>query len=371
MKGMLPRIKRTIEPVDGPDGEIVMVRGNGFPDVRITGLSERDRALVAALDGSRSVAQLERRFGVETVMRTLEGMREMALLEDAADDRLVPPADLDRYDRQLLYFSDLASGAGVTPSQCQARLASAKVAVLGLGGLGGRVALELACCGVGELWIVDGDRVETSNLNRQIQFEEADVGTQKAKAMAARLRAFNSAIRVRAEARRLENRAQVAEFVAGADVVVNAADWPAHEIEAWCNAACFEAGIPHICMAQAPPLVRVGPLYVPGQTGCHECQQDAWRRDYPLFEAIVERQRSKPSVAATLGPASGLIAAQVGMDVVHLLTGLERPASWNASCMYDLRSMEVQRYELPAEPRCPICLGGEEQRNPKSHRMEV
>lgn len=371
MKEVLPRLKRTIEPVDGLDGEIIMLRANGFEDVRITDLGERDRALVAALDGSRSVAQLENRFGVEKVTETLAGMREMDLVEDAADDRLIPAADLERYDRQLLYFSDLASGAHLTPSQCQARLAKARVAVLGLGGLGGRIALELACCGIGELRIIDGDRVETSNLNRQIQFEEANVGTHKAKAMAARLGAFNSGIRVKAEARRLEDQAQLAAFVAGADVVVNAADWPAHEIEAWCNTACFEAGIPYISMAQAPPLVRVGPLYVPGLTGCHDCQQSAWRREYPLFDAIVEQQRSRPSVASTLGPASGLIAAQVGMDVVHLLTGLARPASWNASCMYDLRSMEVRRFELPADPRCRTCSGGEEATKDKSHWEET
>jgi bacteriocin biosynthesis cyclodehydratase domain-containing protein len=348
-----------------------MVRANGFEDVRISGVSNADRALVAALDGSQSVAELEGHFGVERVTKTLVGMREMDLVEDAADDRLIPPADLARYDRQLLYFSDLASAAGVTPSQCQERLAKARVAVLGLGGLGGRIALELACCGVGELRIIDGDCVETSNLNRQIQFEEADVGTQKAKAMAARLRAFNSGIRVRFEARRLEDQRRLAELIAGVDVVVNAADWPAHEIEAWCNAACFDAGIPYISMAQAPPLVRVGPLYVPGQTGCHACQNSAWRREYPLFEAIVERQRSRPSVAATLGPASGLIAAQVGMDLVHLLTGLARPASWNASCMYDLRSMEVRRFELPAEPGCRTCSGGEEATKDKSQREET
>jgi bacteriocin biosynthesis cyclodehydratase domain-containing protein len=369
MEEVLLRLKRTIEPVDGPDGEIIMVRGNGFEDVRITNLSERDRELVAALDGRRSVAQLESHFGAERVRETLAGMRNMDLVEDAADDRLIPAADLERYDRQLLYFSDLASGADVTASQCQARLAEARVAVIGLGGLGGRIALELASCGIGELWIVDGDRVETSNLNRQIQFVEADIGSNKATAMADRLQAFNSGIRVKAEARRLEDQAQLAAFVDGADAVVNAADWPAHEIEAWCNTACFDAGIPYIYMAQAPPLVRVGPLYVPGETGCHDCQQSAWRREYPLFETVVDQQRSRPSVAATLGPASGLIAAQVGMDLVHLLTGLARPASWNASCMYDLRSMEVRRFELPVEPGCRTCGG--KQAKGTSHRKET
>jgi bacteriocin biosynthesis cyclodehydratase domain-containing protein len=350
-----PRLKRTIELIRAPDGDLILMRPAGPGDIRIGSPRAQDRKLLHALDGSHAVAELEARFGARAVGDAIAGMQELDLIEDAADDDLVPAADMARFDRQLRYFSDLASSDGVTPSQCQARLGAARVAILGVGGLGGRVALELACCGVGELCLVDGDEVELSNLNRQIQFTEADIGASKAEAMAARLRAFNSEIRVEASARRLESQAELADFVAGADVVVASADWPAHEIEAWCNSACFELRIPYITMAQLPPKVRIGPFYVPGSSGCHECQQIAWRRDYPLFDRVIEQQKAQPSTAATLGPASGLIAAQVGMDVVHFLTGLTPPASLGAACMYDLRTMEVERLPVAPEPECPVC----------------
>jgi bacteriocin biosynthesis cyclodehydratase domain-containing protein len=350
-----PRLKRTIELIQAPDGDLILMRPGGPGDIRIGSPRAEDRELLHALDGTHSAAELEARFGARAVGDAIAGMGELDLIEDAADDDLVPPADMARFDRQLRYFGDLAGSAGVTPSQCQGRLGESRVAILGVGGLGGRVALELACCGVGELRLVDGDEVELSNLNRQIQFTEADIGAPKAEAMAARLRAFNSEIRVDASARRLESQAELADFVAGADVVVAAADWPAHEIEAWCNAACFELRIPYITMAQLPPKVRIGPLYVPGETGCYECQQIAWRRDYPLFDRVIEQQKAQPSTAATLGPASGLIAAQVGMDVVHFLTGLTSPASLGAACMYDLRTMEMERLPVVAEPECPVC----------------
>jgi len=54
--------------------------------------------------------------------------------------------------------------------------------------------------------------------------------------------------------------------------LIDAADWPAHDIERWCNAACFEAEVPYITMSHFPPIARVGPLYVPGKTGCFACQ---------------------------------------------------------------------------------------------------
>lgn len=352
---MRPRLKRTIEPVELPNGDVVLIRP-GAEDIRVASPDKQERALLLALDGRESVADLEARFGPLEVVETIARMQELDLIEDAADDDLIPAGELARFDRQLRYFSDLTHGkAGPSPSECQARLREARVAVLGVGGLGGRAAWELAACGVGELRIIDGDRVEVSNLNRQIQYTEADIGQLKVEIMAARLRAFNSAIRVAATAERLESQAHLAEFIDGADVVVAAADWPAHEIEAWCNAACFEAGIPHVGMAQFPPKIKVGPFYVPGVSGCYECQKIGWRRNYPFFEVAVDQLRGKSSPAATLGPSSGLIGAQVAADVMHFVTGLAEPASLNAACLYDIRTMEVERVPVVAEATCSVC----------------
>jgi bacteriocin biosynthesis cyclodehydratase domain-containing protein len=351
---MRPRLKRTIETVEAPGGDLVLMRQSA-DDIRVAAPSGQERALLEALDGSHSLAELEVRFGDQQVGDAIARMQELDLVEDAGDDELVPAAELARFDRQLRYFSDLGEGLAPTPSQCQERLREARVAVLGVGGLGGRVAWELACCGIGELCLIDGDRVERSNLNRQIQYTEADVGRLKVEATAERLRAFNSAVQVKTVARRMESQAAVADLIAGADLVVDAADWPAHEIEYWCNDACFEAGIPYIAMGHFPPIARVGPLYVPGQTGCFACQDIRYRREYPLYDVAIEQRRAKPSPAATFGPACGLIGGLAGTEVVHFLTGLVAPAMVGAGYIFDLRTMAVERYEVAPEPECSVC----------------
>ena len=289
-----PRIKRTTEPIEAPGGDLLLLRPSGGGDIRIEQPDERDRRLLAALDGEHTLAQLYEEFGNADVEELIAQLQELELLEDGADDDLVSAAERERFDRQLRYFSDIG-GAGTTPSECQRRLREAKVAVLGVGGLGGSAALWLASVGVGEMWLIDGDRVEVSNLNRQILYTEADIGLLKVEVAAARLRAFNSAMRVTATSRRLESEAEIADFIAGADVVVDAADWPAHDIERWCNTACFEAGIPYITMSHFPPVARVGPLYVPGRTGCFACQEAAYRREYPLFDVAIEQRRGQTS----------------------------------------------------------------------------
>lgn len=349
-----PRIKRTTEEIETPDGDVYLLRPSAENDIRIEQPDAEERRLLAAVNGERTVEELRAEFGAEEVDDLIAQLQELEVLEDAEDDERLPAAEQERFDRQLRYFSDVGSG-DLPPSECQERLREAKVAVLGVGGLGGWAAWALACTGIGEMWLIDGDRVEISNLNRQILYTEADIGLLKVECAAARLRAFNSTARITTTARRLESEADIAEFIAGSDVVIDAADWPAHDIERWCNSACFKAEIPYITMSHFPPIARVGPLYVPGKTGCFACQETGYRREYPLFDIAVEQRRAKPSPAATLGPACGLIGGQVGLEVMHLLTGLATPSTQGVAHLYDLRTMEVKREPVVQEPDCPVC----------------
>lgn len=348
-----PRIKRTTERMEAPNGDLYLLRPSAGADVQIENPDEEGRGLLDALDGTRRVEELEDRFGEAEVRDLLAQLEELGLVEDADDDDLIPASVMERYDRQVRYFSDITTGP--TPSQCQDRLGSARIVVLGVGGLGGWSAWSLACCGIGEMLLIDGDRVEESNLNRQILYSEADIGRLKAEAAADRLGAFNSAMRIETIPERLEGEEEIADAIEGYDVVIDAADWPAHDIERWVNSVCFAARVPYITMSHFPPIARVGPFYVPGATGCFACQVASYRRTYPLFDAAIEQRRAKPSPAATLGPACGLIGGQVGLDIMHHVTGLCEPSTQGVGHIYDLRTMKVEREPVVPEPDCPVC----------------
>jgi bacteriocin biosynthesis cyclodehydratase domain-containing protein len=341
--------------MEAPNGDLYLLRPSAGADIHIEDPDQAGRQLLAALDGSQTREQLVAEFGAEEVGDLLAQFEELGVIEDAADDDLIPPKVVERYDRQLRYFSDIT--AGPTASQCQETLADARIAVLGVGGLGGWSALNLACVGVGEMLLVDFDRVELSNLNRQVLYSESDIGRYKAVAAGERLKAFNSAIRVETSLQKLDSEAAVAEAITGYDLVIDACDWPAHDIEHWINSACFAARIPFIAMSHFPPVARVGPLYVPEVTGCFSCQEIGYRRAYPLFDVAIEQQRGKMSPAATLGPACSLIGGQIGIDVLHQLTGLAQPSTLGVGHIIDLRTMEVEHDPVVPEPDCPICGG--------------
>lgn len=117
------------------------------------------------------------------------------------------------------------------------KLAAKAVGIAGCGGLGSNAAASLVRAGIGRLILVDHDRVEASNLNRQYFFQD-DIGRVKVEALADRLRKINPELSVEAHDIRLEP-ARVAEVFAGADILIEAFDRAESKhwlIEAWCLA---------------------------------------------------------------------------------------------------------------------------------------
>ncbi len=101
-----PRIKRTTEPIGSPDGDVYLLRPSADGDIRIENPNEEDRRLLAALDGEHTLEQLHEEFGEEAVGDLISQLQELVVVEDAADDDLLAPGELARFDRQLRYFSD-------------------------------------------------------------------------------------------------------------------------------------------------------------------------------------------------------------------------------------------------------------------------
>jgi bacteriocin biosynthesis cyclodehydratase domain-containing protein len=262
----------------------------------------------------------------------------------AADDR-------ERFARQLPYLSELGD-----PAALQRALREATVVVLGCGGLGTWALGGLACAGVGRLVLIDPDAVERSNLNRQLLYREADVGRAKVDAAADWVRSFDSRIAVEPVRARIESPGDLAPHLAGAGFLVQAADWPPYELGRWVNDACLAAGVPHITAAQQPPLLRIGPTYGAAGRPCFACHEQQVRAAFPLYDALAEHRRRAGADATTLGPASGIVGALIAQEVMHgLLTGTGGLATAGTAVLLDLRTLELRRERVLADPGCPAC----------------
>jgi molybdopterin/thiamine biosynthesis adenylyltransferase len=353
----LPRLKQTLDVIRPGRGELCLRSAD--KDFAIDDAPSWAESFLLALDGRRAlpaIAAALRDAGEHVTLAeldaTLSQLDDLGLVEDAVHDELLTEAERVRYDRQLRYFSERAN-RGESAARAQLRLRDARVVVLGLGALGGHVAQQLAAAGVGTIVAVDGDEVELSNLNRQTLYAERDIGRAKTEVASERIQALNSEITFEVLRRWLDGPTDVAAAVEGADFVVDAVDSPPHEIERWVNDACFDVGVPYIGMSHYPPWIRVGPTYVPGETGCYRCQEIDWRTRDPLFDAVTSRRQP-----AALGPTAVAVGGLVAMETIHHLTGISPPASLGTAVLIDLATLTIERRPVIRRRDCAVCRTG-------------
>jgi len=222
----------------------------------------------------------------------------------------------------------------------QERLKNARVVVVGAGGLGSPAALYLAAAGVGTLGLVDCDRVELSNLQRQVLFDTAAVGRLKTEVARERLLALNPEITVIAHTLtlRAEN---VLEVLRDYDLVLDGTDRLATRYLV--NDACVLLGKP-LVSAAIHRFEGHAMTYVPGRGPCYRC----------LFPAAEEGLVASCSEAGVLGVLPGVLGAIQATEAVKIVTGIGEPIVGRL-VTYD--ALELRFVELPVARRadCAVC----------------
>lgn len=223
-------------------------------------------------------------------------------------------------------------------------LARRSALVIGAGGLGGPALLVLARAGVGRVVLVEDDAVETSNLNRQPLFREADLGARKAAVAAARLRALHPALELEPRDERFDA-GNAVELVRAADVVIDGSDNFATKFLA--NDAALRARRPLVhggVLRTTLQLLTVAPA---GLGGCLRC----------LFEAPPP-EGSVPSCseAGILGPVAGMAGALMAAEALRLLAG-ERGAYEGRLWTWEARTARARLVLVRKRAGCAACAG--------------
>jgi len=243
---------------------------------------------------------------------------------------LLKDEELERYDRQMRIL-----GFGV---EGQRKLKSAKVLVAGLGGLGCPASMYLAAAGVGKLVIVDREKVELSNLNRQILYWSSDVGRPKVDVVAEKLLRLNPNIEVEALALEI-NEDNVSDLVKKVDVVVDGMD--NYKTRFLINEACVTYGKPFV---HAAVYGLEGQLFtvLPSKGPCLRC--------------VIPSNPPEQDTVPVLGATAGVMAALETMEVMKLVIGLGRPCA-DKLLVFDGHEMRFHEIKVEPSPTCPVCSG--------------
>ena len=241
--------------------------------------------------------------------------------------------DLLRYSRQILLKEVDIDG--------QLKIGAGRVLVVGLGGLGSPVALYLAAAGVGELQLADFDRLDLTNLHRQVLHDTSGVGHAKVDSAMTRLAALNPQVRL-VPLRRALDADTLAAAVAAVDVVVDCCDNFA--TRAAVNAACVAAG---------KPLVSGAAIRLEGQLAVF----DPRRAESPCYHCLYGEGSDEEltcSEAGVLGPLVGAIGSLQALETLKLLAGFGTPLVGRL-LLLDALTSRFRELRVQRDPHCAVC----------------
>jgi len=249
------------------------------------------------------------------------------------------PLPLD--DTELLRYSRhiLLPELGI---EAQQRFAAARALVVGVGGLGAPVAQFLAAAGVGSLTLADSDRVDLTNLQRQILYATADVGMPKVAAAAVRLAAINPLVAVEAIEARI-GPDELRSLAARVDVVVDCCD----------NFATRHA-VNRACVGAKTPLVSGAAIRFDGQIAVFDPRDAASPCYHCLFGEGEALEETRCAVMGVFAPIVGIVGATQAAEVLKVLAGVGETLAGRL-LLLDALTMRWREVRVTRDPECPVC----------------
>lgn len=244
-------------------------------------------------------------------------------------------AQLDRYARHIVLRE--IGGEG------QRKLLKSEVVVIGAGGIGSPAIQYLAAAGVGLLTIIDDDKVELANLQRQTLFGSGDVGQEKARIAKRRVEALNADVAVDFSPRRIGTD-NADRFIEGADVVLDGSD----------NFATRLA-VSDACTRLRVPLVSAAIGQFQGQLGTFR-GWEAGQSCYRCFvgDAFDAEDCDTCSELGVLGAMAGLMGSWAAMEVIRQLAGFGGDQAGKLH-VFDGLAPGLRTIRITKDPACPAC----------------
>ncbi|MHA2402938.1 MAG: HesA/MoeB/ThiF family protein [Candidatus Kariarchaeaceae archaeon] len=250
---------------------------------------------------------------------------------------------VNRYHRQNLI-----------PDWDQRMLVEAKVLILGVGAIGSYLATNLTLAGVGHLILVDFDTVEMSNLNRQLLFQEEDIGENKATTALKRLKILNPAITLTAVPEAMEKMSS--SLIK--DVTVIACCLDTFVGRRWANSLALKEKVPMVSGGMYAFLGDVQTI-IPYETACFECQplisqEKLAQACSPLGEARKDQEEEKKEAPLpSVSTLSSIISGLMSQEIIKLVMGIGKTI--DNFLFYDGLNNSFTDLSLTRNKNCPIC----------------
>lgn len=314
--------------------------------------------LFSLLDGSFNELEIknifQKKYHNNKAVEYLETLKDLSVLEYVYDNNFDDYHTV-RWSRNFDFFNALAP-FGVNKYEYQNKIFKARVCLLGCGGLGSHILYELSAIGIQNITIVDFDKIELSNLNRQILYKEVDIGKIKVNTAKERILEFSPKMNVNAIKTKLISTNNIRSIIKNHDLVICVADKPRDKIVNWLNIACIKEKVPFI--NGGLNLARASFYSVlPQKTGCVECWYNCIHSTQKQIidtdiENEVDYQTPAPALSALVSVATGIMV----VEAIKIITEICKPSLTNQLTVFEFLSSQTKVVEQWSyNPNCAVC----------------
>ncbi len=295
--------------------------------LKVFDLNGKPRALINIYINGKNM-----RFRTDGMTMSLNDGDSIYILPAVAGGAELTSNDLQRYSRQIMLEEIGFNG--------MEKLRSAKVCVVGVGGIGNPVVTQLTAMGINKLRIVDRDVVEISNLHRQHLYTEDDLGKVKVEAAAQQLKKMNTSVEIEAVPKSI-TKYTAEDIVEGFDVVIDALD--SIDARYAINDACIKYNVPFIYAGALGMLGTICTI-LPNKSACLRC----------MFPALVEDDMPTCSTEGIHPSILYLVGGIQVSEAVKIIIG-QKPALVNNLLYIDLNELSFDRIQMFRHEECPSC----------------
>lgn len=234
---------------------------------------------------------------------------------------------------------------------------NSKVMLIGIGAVGTWVAHNLVMSGLKKIVLVDFDKVEWSNLHRQIGFFESDIGKYKVEVLKKRLLEMDNTLEVEI----LNDKLDITFFdrnnIEGIDLIINCADVPSVDVTSdIVGEYCMKKKIPHLIGGGYNlHMTLIGQAIIPGESACVRCFKKSLEEMNKIDENNIKKLANKDRKIGSFTPLVSLSASITSNEALKILLGIKKVVMKNNRCEFKLRDMDFTNLTLERREDCEWC----------------
>lgn len=324
-------------------------------------------ALIAKIDGKQGIDELCESLNVSEIENVqafvdyLYGQTILIVPEKLEKDRAqLAPTDVERYDRQIIFFSTLYTQSGY---KVQQSILQQTILIFGVGAIGSGIAMQLAMSGVRRFILVDKDTVTPDSIERHYFFRKIDVGRGKCEALADCLQRIDGQVTCELHQMIVDFDTDITSLIERSTFVVNTLDEPYIGLTSMkIGRACYALRKPlYVAGGFDAHLMSTGELIIPDETPCVDCYSTYFKEvlhDWtPKYNTEAVAQKSQDVGLFEVGglASMSLFSISYAMIVIlnYLVTGDSHYSKGRGELLFD--QLHIDYLNVKKDPNCHVC----------------